>query len=303
MHLDLPFSQPIPWSQEAKEKEPIYDPKKSRFWFPITLEHPLQQLIEKCTSQDPKTRPLFQQILAELNQIISLVGIKDDEGRKFWNTINPRQETISLSHAIELILRHYPPKHSVKSDKLLYGRAVLASIFKGYRGKTGSPHTLSASRFGYFLDWFAPLDSAIYERIVHALEQEAFWGETSSDFSDRAIRENQSYLIRLSCHTVRGHFTLDYFNREKNIPMRRRLIKVEKYNPFDPLAQFDFKGKALSLKGLLGIFEFKLLCNLEPLRGSPYFASTFPSNYGSNYEIEEDIYQMAYAKLDFLGFQ
>eukprot|EP01100_Stratorugosa_tubuloviscum_P004357 TRINITY_DN2089_c0_g1_i1.p1 TRINITY_DN2089_c0_g1~~TRINITY_DN2089_c0_g1_i1.p1 ORF type:complete len:504 (-),score=225.15 TRINITY_DN2089_c0_g1_i1:251-1762(-) len=181
-----------------------------------------KQLIERCWTQDPITRPSFDEIVIECDKIIIDVAIMDGKCREFWNTyFCPKegvQQIVSWQDFVKqlyaFVNSYMPPENDVRITclkKLLVDERT---------------DKVSIETFGKMLMWFGPFTNAIEfsAAITDLLNKPWFFGDISTLAAEQRLigQQTGTFLVRFSSSDP-GCFAVSAVN-EKGLITHYRIL-------------------------------------------------------------------------------
>jgi len=156
----------------------------------------LRKLITACWAQDPASRPTFEQIIPQFDQIIVDAIIHDDHGRKIWKKYfmkDKLREVVSWKNFVIALTSFY--KERVPRDPSDTRWKCLKAVVADDNEK------VSIESFSRVLDWFGPMSGlSILDDIQDLLKKDWFHGEISSQTAEKRLGKGKkgTFLVRFS---------------------------------------------------------------------------------------------------------
>eukprot|EP01105_Mastigella_eilhardi_P025086 TRINITY_DN6714_c0_g1_i1.p1 TRINITY_DN6714_c0_g1~~TRINITY_DN6714_c0_g1_i1.p1 ORF type:complete len:685 (+),score=198.09 TRINITY_DN6714_c0_g1_i1:86-2056(+) len=215
----------------VRHERPVIPPERRR-----QLPPTLVQLIYKCWDKQADVRPLFPEVLHELEVCMVESQIENAQARAFWqaNFFNPLQEVVSTDEFAGALR---------KALALDDSNAEALDAFQDFIGVPqtassiidSSVKVVSMQRFNQFFLWFGPFvcqgaGNAIFAEITELLGKDWFHGDLSRDASEiRLMKKDEgTFLVRLSYSDERQTpFTI---SKVRKTPVHKRVQRLD-YDP------------------------------------------------------------------------
>jgi len=184
----------------------------------------VKTIVRKLWDHEPNTRPDFESVIDELNNVTLSCALIYEDARKFWK-------------------KHFEGKYEVKFDsfaKHLFEDLHINLDKEGTKYKCleqmmcnhdDTSNLIDLDRFGLILKWFGPLipkDSNLIANIENIMENKFFHGSVSrqeiAEYSGQFQREKRKkqFLVRFSeTEPIEDHpFSITQWNGEKSTSYR-----------------------------------------------------------------------------------
>lgn len=171
---------------------------------PKALPTKMKTLITLCWSHDERKRPNMSTVLSMLDEAVVAVLLPDQYARKFWTSEFSSQFSVEWRSFVESVTKFFDidPSLNIQHERyrgLMFFLALLKNI-SGYTSRSeGKLHIQDLSRF---LQWFAPFDSAVLDRVTTVVGQRWFHGFLDKEEAVKRVkaasRHEGVFLVRFS---------------------------------------------------------------------------------------------------------
>jgi len=184
----------------------------------ISLKQLCFRFIYRNQQLFPKIREVMPIDLTEefYSTIVNSI-ISDQRGREFWKRNFLGKDSIpwiEFSRGLSNFLG-VPFEEKTESINNEMLRALLADIGEN------SDDVITIETFSKLLEWFGPLDTSMFERVMSVVSKNWFHGNMSHVQAEKLIQRNSNakkgtFLIRFSSKN-RGYFTITVVGRKKSL--------------------------------------------------------------------------------------
>eukprot|EP00727_Mastigamoeba_balamuthi_P008772 m51a1_g4517 putative sh2 domain-containing protein (688) ;mRNA; f:422969-426165 len=214
-----PFVQAVCYKHERPR---VSDPR---------LPPSLLSLMERCWHRDVERRPSFQQIIADLEEIMVDAVIEDTPARAFWKRwfLRPQlQEQVSWPEFEQLLAR----EHGVAPLQI----SPLQQFFTSPAGGVeGNARVVTMERFDLLYTWFGNFFEAgpegqgtrLLRDIVGLVRADWFHDDVAKDLSESRLRQRSelTFLIRAS-HTDAAKTPFTISKVRNGCPVHKRIQRL-----------------------------------------------------------------------------
>jgi len=222
-----------------------------------------RQLIESCWQHEPTSRPRFDTIIPQFDQIIIASIVSDKEGRVFWNQyfLNNKSKLHEKIKFKDFVKSFYAfwRQQTPDSEDIKY--RALQRLLVG----DNQDDLVSIESFGRWLEWFGPMtDITILDRVIDLLKNGWFHGEISSPNAEKLLLKANK----------KGHFLVRFSSSDPGCYAISVMSKTGKLKHFRVYHKpgLDYLIGNIECKSLEEIIEKhgKELYLRTPCPGSPY---------------------------------